>query len=178
MASVGRRGQRFGCTACAGAGVLGDGWWNACVVWFNFTARPPPPVILPAAPGASLGLAGALRRASPFGLALPPAVGEGWWSCLRMEGREKRRDMGRSRRVSDNRQDSNNLRLARAPRGALRGLRLQALPATFATRPVRRSPVSCLFPRPGTTPTRLRLARPRPCVRSTVRATPVCASPR
>ena len=33
--------------------------------------RPPPPVVLPAAPFASLGLGGALRRASPCGLALP-----------------------------------------------------------------------------------------------------------
>ena len=45
-----------------------------CVVRFNYTARPPPPVILPAAAVASLRLAGASRRASPFGLALPPAV--------------------------------------------------------------------------------------------------------
>ncbi len=111
--------------------------------------RPPPPVILPGAAFAALCLAGASRRASPFGLALPPAVGEGWWSCLHTEGRGKRRDMGRSRRVSDNRQDSNQPRLARAPRGGLRGLRPQAPPATFASRPVRRSPVSRLFPRPG-----------------------------
>ena len=53
------------------------------------------------------------------------------------------RDMGCSRRVSDNRQDSNQPRLARAPRGALRGLRPQAPPATFARRPVRRNRVSC-----------------------------------
>ena len=31
---------------------------------------------------------------------------------------------------------------ARAPRGGLRGLRLQVPPATFASRPVRRVPVS------------------------------------
>ena len=59
---------------------------------FSYTARPdafrgrrvppqppphyrlPPPVILPGAAFASLCLAGASRRASPFGLALPPAV--------------------------------------------------------------------------------------------------------
>ena len=46
-----------------------------CVVWFNRTARPPPPVILPAAPGASRWLGGALRQASPFGLALPRMLG-------------------------------------------------------------------------------------------------------
>jgi len=40
-------------------------------VWLSFTARPPPPVILPGAAVAALRLAGALRRASPFGLALP-----------------------------------------------------------------------------------------------------------
>jgi len=38
--------------------------------------------------------------------------------------------------------------LARAPRGGLRGLRPQAPPATSASRPVRRSPVSRFFPRP------------------------------
>ena len=36
--------------------------------------RLPPPVILPAAAFAVLRLGGALRRASPVGLALPPAV--------------------------------------------------------------------------------------------------------
>jgi len=44
----------------------------------SYTARPPPPVILPAAPGALLGLGGASRRASPCGLALPPAEGVQW----------------------------------------------------------------------------------------------------
>jgi hypothetical protein len=43
----------------------------------GYTTRTPPPVILPGAAGAALRLAGALRRASPFGLALPPAVLEG-----------------------------------------------------------------------------------------------------
>ena len=52
------------------------------------------------------------------------------------------RDVGVRRRVSDNRQDSNYRRLARAPRGALRGLRPPVSPATFARRPVRRSPAS------------------------------------
>ncbi len=37
--------------------------------------RPPPPVILPGAAFASLCLAGASRRASPFGLALPRVLG-------------------------------------------------------------------------------------------------------
>jgi hypothetical protein len=44
----------------------------------------------------------------------------GSWHCL-VRGVVRRgsdkRDMGWSRRVSDNRQDSNQLRLARAPRG-------------------------------------------------------------
>jgi hypothetical protein len=52
------------------------------------------------------------------------------------------RDVGVRRRVSDNRHTSNQPRLARAPRGALRGLRLPVSPATFARRPVRRSPAS------------------------------------
>ena len=54
-----------------------------CLVRFGYTARPPPPVILPAAAFASLCLGGASRRASPFGLALPPAVRGGCCSCLR-----------------------------------------------------------------------------------------------
>ena len=45
--------------------------------------------------------------------------------------------------MSDNRQDRNHLRLARAPRGGLCGPRPSALPATFAGRPVRRTPASC-----------------------------------
>jgi hypothetical protein len=52
------------------------------------------------------------------------------------------RDVGVRRRVSDNRQDSNHRRLARAPRGALRGPTSPVSPATFARRPVRRSPAS------------------------------------
>jgi hypothetical protein len=52
------------------------------------------------------------------------------------------RDVGVRRRVSAKRQDSNEPRLARAPRGALRGLRFPVSPATFARRPVRRSPAS------------------------------------
>ena len=44
--------------------------------------------------------------------------------------------------MSDNRPNSSPLRLARAPRGALRGPRPSVFPATFARRPVRRSPAS------------------------------------
>jgi len=40
-------------------------------------------------------------------------------------------------------------RLARAPRPGLRGLRPPALPATLASRAVRRTPASRFFPRPG-----------------------------
>jgi len=84
---------------------VGGGWWAASLVWFGYTARPPPPVILPGAAFAALCLAGALRRASPFRLALPPAV---LWMVATVprfcttgyewRGAEKRRDGGRSRR--------------------------------------------------------------------------------
>jgi hypothetical protein len=64
----------------------------------------------------------------------------GSWHCL-VRGVVRRgsdkRDMGWSRRVSDNRQDSNQLRLARAPRGGLRGPSPPVHPATTASRPVR-----------------------------------------
>ena len=56
-------------------GCLGGGCWVGWVVRFNYTARPPPPVILPGAAFAALCLAGASRRASPFGLALPRVDG-------------------------------------------------------------------------------------------------------
>ncbi len=64
----------FALRARAAAGVVGAG--SGWVGWSGFVAppRPPPPVILPGAAVALLRLAGALRRASPFGLALPPAV--------------------------------------------------------------------------------------------------------
>jgi hypothetical protein len=39
-----------------------------CEPRFFYTARPPPPVVLPAAPFAALGLGGALRRLRPAGL--------------------------------------------------------------------------------------------------------------
>jgi hypothetical protein len=57
------------CRGCWGAAS-----WIGCVLRFDYTARPPPPVVLPAAAGASLCLGGASRRASPCGLARPPAV--------------------------------------------------------------------------------------------------------
>ncbi len=66
----------FALRARAAAGGWGGvGCWVGCVVWFGYTARPPPPVVLPAAACASLCLGGALRRASPFGLALPRMCG-------------------------------------------------------------------------------------------------------
>ena len=52
---------------CCGGGLPG---WLPGLVFITPPAHPQP-VILPAAPSASLGLAGALRRASPCGLALP-----------------------------------------------------------------------------------------------------------
>ncbi len=66
-----------------------------------------------------------------------------------MEGRGKKRDVGVRRRVSDNPQDGSHPGLARAPRPGLRGLRPPALPATLASRAVRRTPASRFFPRPG-----------------------------
>ena len=65
--SDGAAPQSGGC--CRGCWGVGLGW----VGWYGlFTPpRPPPPVILPGAAFASLCLAGASRRASPFGLALP-----------------------------------------------------------------------------------------------------------
>ena len=59
-------------------GVCWGGWERtACLVWFSYTAHPPPPVVLPAAAVDLLRLGGALRRASPFGLALPRVLGGG-----------------------------------------------------------------------------------------------------
>ena len=51
--------------------------------------------------------------------------------------------------ASANLQNSNHRRLARAPRRGLRGQSSQVLPNTNASRAVRRSPVSRLFPSPG-----------------------------
>ncbi len=51
--------------------------------------------------------------------------------------------------ASANLQDSNHRRLARAPTRGLRGQSSQVLPNTNASRAVRRSPVSRLFPSPG-----------------------------
>ena len=50
--------------------------------------------------------------------------------------------------ASDNLQDSSHRRLARAPRRGLRGQSPQVNPTTFASRAVRRSPVSRFFPCP------------------------------
>ena len=141
--------------ACAAAGGWGAGvGWAA---WYGLFAppRPPPPVILPGAAFASLCLAGAF--APGFALrARAAAGGLGRFSGTCLDGSVRRyavrnisewrgaaeRDVGVRRRVSDNRQDSNHPRLARAPRGGLRGLRPQVPPATFASRPVRRTPAS------------------------------------
>jgi hypothetical protein len=50
------------------------------------------------------------------------------------------RDVGVRRRVSDNRQDSNHRRLARAPRGALRGPTSPVSPATLQGAPSAEAP--------------------------------------
>ena len=149
-------GVKVAPAARVGRGVVlprvwcGGGAWAWGVVGFGYTARPPPPVVLPGAAGASLRLAGALRRASPFGLALPPAV---LWRVDRSVspygGARQSAIWADRRRASDNRQDSNHRRLARAPRRGLRGHSPQVHPTTFASRAVRRSPVSRFFPRPG-----------------------------
>ena len=132
------------CRGCWGGGSVG---W---VGWYGLIEppRPPPPVILPGAAFASLCLAGALRRASPFGLALPPAGWEGCGSCLRTEGRGKNPSWGGVDVTSDNRQDSNPLRLARVPRRGLRGPGPQVLPTTSASRAVRWNPVTGFFRAP------------------------------
>ena len=154
QSSLPRRSLRFALAArCAGLrpsgsrcrGCLVAGGSAGWVVRFIYTARPPPPVVLPAAPGASLGLGGASRRASPYGLALPPVGWWACWSCLPMEGREKKRDMGRSRRVSDNRQDSTPLRLARAPRRGLRGLGPQSIRPPLQAEPFDAAPCRAFF---------------------------------
>ena len=54
--------------------------------------------------------------------------------------------------ASANLQDSDQPRLARAPRRGLPGPRPQVLPTRFASRAVRRNPASRLFPRPGMKP--------------------------
>ena len=99
------------CSACA-AGCCVGGWGVGLVVWFGYTARPPPPVILPAAAGAALRLGGALRRASPFGLALPRVFGKFVVHVSVWRGAEKGAIWGGVDVASDNRQDSNHPRLA------------------------------------------------------------------
>ena len=62
--------------------------------------------------------------------------------------RKKPRSWGGVDVASDNRQDSNHPRLARAPRRGLRGPGPQVLPTTSASRAVRWNPVIAFFPRP------------------------------
>ncbi|MBT8482464.1 MAG: hypothetical protein KJO89_12825, partial [Deltaproteobacteria bacterium] len=58
---------------------------------------------VPGAAVASLRLAGASRRASPCGLALPPAVGKPGSPCHRMEGRGKNASWGGVNRAIEER---------------------------------------------------------------------------
>ncbi len=76
----GGRGRRSACAA-AGVGGAGFGWVGG--YGLIEPPRPPPPVILPGAAFASLCLAGASRRASPFRLALPRVGGEVGGGCRR-----------------------------------------------------------------------------------------------
>ena len=96
------------------------------------------------------------RRASPFGLALPPAV---LWRGAAVShffaigyewrGAEKGATWGVVDAASDNPQDSNHHGLARATRLGLPGPGPQVLPTRSASRAVRCSPVSRLFTRPA-----------------------------
>ncbi len=142
-------------------GCCGGRYWVGRVVRLGCTARPPPPGILPAAPCASLGLGGASRRASPFGLAGGCCLEGAWRTWLGgrrtdvrgssvsvCRGAEQRGDVGRSRRVSAKLQDSNHHRLARAPRLGLPGPSPQVHPTRSASRAVRRSPMSRLCSEP------------------------------
>jgi len=116
---------------------------------------------VPGAAFAALCLAGALRRASPFRLALPPAVLWGvalappfYTTGYEWRGSEKSAIWGGVDVASDNPHDCNHRGLARAPRRGLPGPRPQAQPTRFASRAVRRSPVSRVFPSPGRKPPR------------------------
>jgi len=136
--------------------LAGRGCWVGGMLWFDYTARPPPPVILPGAAGASHCLAGAFApgfavpaRAAACcligGVSVPHFYAPGYeW-----RGAEKGAMWGGVDAACANPQDSSHRGLAHATRLGLRGLRLQAPPATFASRAVRRSPASRLFPRPG-----------------------------
>ena len=142
---------RAGCRGCGG----GDCWkWG--VVRFSYTARPPPPVILPGAAFALLCLAGAF--APCFALRARAAA-----CCLRggvsgpslyvfgyeWRGSEKGATWGGVDAASANPQDSNQHGLARATRLGLPGPGPQVHPTRSASRAVRCSPVSRLFPCPG-----------------------------
>ena len=70
--------------------------------------------------------------------------------ALTYRGSEKGAIWGGVDVASANLQNSNHRRLARASRRGLRGQSPQVLPNTNASRAVRRSPVSRLFPSPST----------------------------
>ncbi len=143
---LGERGSPFGlcCRRCWGAGVGWVGWYGLLT-----PPRPPPPVILPGAAFASLCLAGASRRASPFGLALPPAGGGEVWAPVSVwRGAEKtaswggvdvRVTIGKTATRSDWREFRGD---------GLRGPGSQVPPTTSASRAVRRNPVSAFFRAP------------------------------
>ena len=127
--------------ATATSRVLGGRGEAAGLVWLH---HPPTPTRSPPCRGRRFALP--WRRVAPgFALRARAAaccVGNLVVHVSVWRGAAER-DAGVRRRVSDNRQDGNPPRLARAPRGALRGPRPSAPPATFARRPVRRTPVSC-----------------------------------
>ena len=88
------------------------------MVWFSYTTRPPPPVILPAAPFASLWLGGALRRLRPLGSRCRACLVEGFPSWMVTCGGVRRSAMwGFGGVASDNRQDSNQRRLGASAEG-------------------------------------------------------------
>ena len=117
--------------------VLGGGSWVGWLVRFVCTA-PPTPTRNPPWRGMRFALPCRRIRAGlrPSGSRCRLLFGKVVVHVSVCRGAAER-DAGVRRRVSDNRQDSNHPRLARAPRGALRGPRPQAPPATFARRPVR-----------------------------------------
>ena len=104
----------------AAADVVGVGCRDASLVWFSYTTRPPPPVILPAAPFASLWLGGALRRLRPLGSRCRACLVGGFPSWVLTCGGAVRGAMwGFGGVASDNRQDSNHRRLGASAEGRL-----------------------------------------------------------
>ena len=127
----------------------GPGVWVGCVVWFNYTARPPPPVVLPGAAFALLCLAGAF--APGFALRTRAAAcrfGKVGGLVSVRRGAEKGAIWGGVDVASDNRQDSNQPRLAASSEARLAWSRPPVHPTTSASRAVSWNPVTGFFRAP------------------------------